>query len=220
MAKKKFKPLKVLVACEYSGVVRDEFIKLGHNAISCDLLPTDVPGPHIQGDVLDVIDSSFDMLIAFPPCTHLTRACGHLWAEKRKAGLQQDAIEFVKKLMLAPIKHIAIENPLGILSQAIRKPDQIIHPYYFGEEKQKATCLWLKNLPPLKPTKIVGRGDFKIYYSKHTGKMKKYPMWQYEVYAKVRKQDRWKVRSTTFKGIAEAMAKQWSTPGYIQGKLF
>lgn len=220
MVTKKFKPLKILVACEYSGVVRDEFIKLGHNAISCDLLPTDVPGPHIQGDVLDVIDSSYDMLIAFPPCTHLTIACGHLWAEKRKAGLQQEAVDFVKKLMLAPIKQIAIENPIGYLSQAIRPPDQIIQPYYFGEPHQKSTCLWLKNLPPLKPTKIVSKGEFKYWVDKKTGKMKKYPLWLYNAYAHTNKKDRWKVRSTTFKGVAVAMAKQWSTPGYIQGKLF
>jgi site-specific DNA-cytosine methylase len=220
MPKVKKKQLKVLVGCEFSGIVRDEFIKLGHKAVSCDLLPSETPGPHLQQDLLEVLHLGWDMLIAFPPCTHLTIACGHLWAEKQKAGLQGEAIDFVKKLMLAPIPMIAIENPLGILSSAIRPPDQIIQPYEFGHEAQKTTCLWLKNLPALKPTKIVMKGDFKYWVDKKTGKQKKYPMWLYNAYAHTKPKDRWKVRSTTFKGIAEAMAKQWTKPGIIQGKLF
>ena len=152
--------MRVLVACEYSGAVRDEFIKLGHDAMSCDLLPTDVPGPHYTGDVFDIINDGWDMMIAFPPCTHLALSGAAWFEEKIKDGRQQEAIDFVKALMSAPIDKIAIENPLGVIPNYIRPYDQIIQPYMFGDAFQKSTCLWLKNLPLLKSTNIVSKGEF------------------------------------------------------------
>jgi len=208
--------MKILIGCEYSGVVRDAFIKKGHEAVSCDILPTSSPGPHIQGNLLDVINDGWDMLIAFPPCTHLSFAGAQHWVQKRKDGRQQQAVEFVKKLMLSPINKIAIENPRGYLFQAIRKPDQIINPWQFGHEAQKTTCLWLKNLPLLTPTKIVSKGDFKYWTDKRTGKLKRQPMWFYQCYGK---KDCDLIRSKTFDGIADAMANQWSKPGIIQTKI-
>ena len=209
--------MRVLVACEYSGAVRDEFIKLGHNAISCDLLPTDVPGPHYTGDVFDIINDGWDMMIAFPPCTHLALSGAAWFEEKIKDGRQQEAIDFVKALMSAPIDKIAIENPLGVIPNYIRPYDQIIQPYMFGDAFQKSTCLWLKNLPLLKPTKIVSKGEFFEWIDKKTGKKKRQPLWFYKALKEGK--DRWKIRSQTFPGIAKAMADQWSKPGLIQGKL-
>jgi site-specific DNA-cytosine methylase len=209
--------MRVLVACEYSGAVRDEFIKLGHDAMSCDLLPTDVPGPHYEGDVFDIINDGWDLMIAFPPCTHLALSGAAWFEQKRKDGRQQEALEFVKALMLAPIDKIAIENPLGIISSNIRPHDQVIQPYEFGDPFQKSTCLWLKNLPKLTPTNIVSKGQFKEWIDKKTGKKKRQPMWFFEA---LNKGDlRWKIRSQTFPGIAKAMADQWSKPGLIQAKL-
>ena len=208
--------MRVLIACEYSGAVRDEFIKLGHDAMSCDLLPTDVPGPHYQGDVFDIINDGWDLMIAFPPCTHLALSGSQWFEEKRKDGRQQEAIEFVKSLMLAPIDKIAIENPMGIIPTFIRPYDQVIQPYEFGDPFQKTTCLWLKNLPKLTPTNIVEKGEFKEFFSKK-GIKKKQPMWYFEALSKG--SDRWKSRSQTFPGIAKAMADQWSKPGLIQAKL-
>jgi hypothetical protein len=209
--------MRVLIACEYSGAVRDEFIKLGHDAMSCDLLPTDVPGPHYTGDVFDIINDVWDLMIAFPPCTHLALS-GAAWFEQKRAdGRQQEGLDFVKKLMLAPIDKIAIENPMGIISSHIRPYDQIIQPYEFGDSFQKSTCLWLKNLPLLTPTNIVSKGEFFEWTDKKTGKKKKQPLWFYEALSKGK--DRWKIRSKTFPGIAKAMAEQWSRPGIIQGKL-
>ena len=209
--------MKVLIACEYSGAVRDEFIKLGHDAMSCDLLPTDVPGPHYEGDVFDIINDGWDIMIAFPPCTHLALS-GAAWFErKRKDGRQAEALDFVKKLMLAPINKIAIENPVGIISSQIRKHDQIIQPYQFGDPYQKSTCLWLKNLPLLVSTNVVQKGGFKEWICKKTGRKKKQPLWYYEAMSKGA--DRWKIRSQTFPGIAKAMAEQWSKPGIIQQKI-
>jgi len=182
--------VKVLVACEYSGRVRDAFIKLGHEAISCDLLPTDSSGPHYQGDVFDLDLSQFDLMIAHPPCTHLAVSGARHFARKRESGEQQDAIDFFMRLANAPVKMIAIENPVCIMSSVWRKPDQIIQPWQFGHGETKATCLWLKGLPKLTPTNIVdGRSD-RIH------KMPPSP-------------DRWKLRSTTYQGIADAMAAQW-----------
>lgn len=182
--------MRVLIACEYSGTVRDAFIKRGHDAISCDLLPTDAPGPHYQGDVFDIINDGFDLMIAHPPCTHLAVSGARHFAEKRKDGRQQEALEFVNKLLNADIPMIALENPISIISSHIRKPDQIIQPWQHGHGETKATCLWLKNLPLIKPTNIVeGRAD-RIH------KMPPSP-------------DRWKLRSTTYKGIAEAFAEHW-----------
>lgn len=183
--------MKVLIACEFSGIVRDAFIKRGHDAISCDLFPTDNPGPHYQGDVFDIINDGWDLMIAHPPCTHLAVSGARHFAEKRKDGRQQAALDFVSKLLSANIQHIALENPISIISSYIRKPDQIIHPWQFGHGEVKATCLWLKNLPKLTPTNIVeGR----------------YP----RVHKMAPSEDRWKLRSITYQGIADAMAEQWS----------
>jgi len=182
--------LKVLVACEYSGRVRDAFTRMGHFAMSCDLLPTEAPGLHYQGDVTDILDQGWDIMIAHPPCTHLAVSGARHFAAKRESGVQQEALEFVRRLLTAPIPKIALENPISIISSEIRKPDQIIQPWQFGHGETKATCLWLKGLPKLTPTNIVeGRAD-RIH------KMPPSP-------------DRWKLRSTTYQGIADAMAAQW-----------
>lgn len=183
--------MRVLVACEYSGRVRDAFRALGHEAISCDLLPTDAPGPHYQGDVFDIINDSWDLMIAHPPCTHLAVSGARHFATKQASGVQQEALEFVRKLLNAPIKHIALENPISIISSKIRKPDQIIQPWMFGHGETKATCLWLKNLPLLTPTNIVEGREARIHKMPPSA-------------------DRWKKRSETYLGIAEAMAQQWS----------
>lgn len=186
--------MRVLVACEFSGVVRDEFAKLGHDAWSCDLLTTDSPGNHIHGNVLDHLDDGWDLMIAHPPCTYLANS-GARWWSKRK--VEQDyAIGFVEALMDTPldnpIQRIAIENPIGILSTKIRKPDQIVQPWMFGHGETKATCLWLKNLPELKPTNIVEGREPKCWKAPDS-------------------KGRWKRRSITYQGIAEAMAAQWGT---------
>ena len=209
--------MKVLIACEYSGVVRDEFIKLGHDAMSCDLLPTDAPGPHYQGDVFDIINEGWDMMIAFPPCTHLALSGAAWFEQKRQDGRQEEGLQFVRDLMNAPIKKIAIENPMGIISTQIKKHDQVIQPYYFGDPFQKSTCLWLKGLQPLKRTNVVHCGEFKEWIDKKTGKKKRQPLWFFEALSKG--DLRWKIRSQTFPGIAKAMAEQWSGPQLIQSKL-
>ena len=180
--------MKILVACEYSGTVRDAFLKLGHNAWSCDLLPTESPGPHSQGDVLNILDDGWDLMIAHPPCTHLA-VSGARWFKDKKVE-QAEALEFVSKLLNAPIPRIALENPISIISSKIRKPNQIIQPWQFGHGETKATCLWLKNLPLLKPTKIVEGREPKVHMMPPS-------------------EDRWKLRSLTYKGIAKAMAQQW-----------
>lgn len=190
--------MKVLVACEYSGVVRDAFRALGHDAMSCDLLPTDVDGPHYQGDVRDILADGFDLMIAHPPCTHLA-VSGARWF-KDKVQEQAESLEFVRLLMDAPIPRIAIENPVSVISSRIRKPDQIIQPWMFGHEATKTTCLWLKNLPQLMPTDVVGKG------ARHVTKSgRSLPDW----YNLPPSPDRWKIRSATFAGIAQAMAQQW-----------
>jgi hypothetical protein len=182
--------MKVLIACEYSGTVRDAFIKLGHDAMSCDLLPTDRPGPHYQGDAFDIIGDGWDLMIAHPPCTHLAVSGARHFAAKRADGRQQEAIAFFMALVNADIPRIAVENPVCIMSSIYRKPDQIIQPWQFGHGETKSTCLWLKNLPLLQPSNIVkGRAD-RIH------KMPPSP-------------ERWKLRSTTYQGIADAMAAQW-----------
>jgi len=190
--------MRVLVACEYSGTVRDAFLRRGHDAWSCDLLPTDAPGPHLHGDVLKILALGWDLMIAHPPCTHLA-VSGARWF-KDKATEQADALAFVEALLAAPIPKIALENPVSIISSRIRKPDQIIQPWQFGHEATKTTCLWLKNLPKLTPTNIVGKGTRDI-----TKSGKSLPSW----YNLPPSADRWKIRSQTFSGIAEAMAQQW-----------
>lgn len=184
--------MRVLVACEYSGKVRDAFIRAGHEAMSCDLLPTESPGPHYQGDVRDVLDYPWDLMIAHPPCTDLAVSGARWFPDKRMAGQQQASVAFVLTLAKADIPAIAIENPVSILSSIWRKPDQIIQPWQFGHGETKATCLWLKNLPPLMPTNVVEGRYNRIW---------KLPP----------SEDRWKLRSETFDGIAEAMATQWGT---------
>lgn len=180
--------MKVLIACEYSGRVRDAFLSLGHDSMSCDLLDTEVPGPHYKGDIRDVLSSSWDLMIAHPPCTHLAVSGARWFKDKQKE--QQDALDFVSFLLNAPINKIALENPISIISSKIRKPDQIIQPWMFGHGETKATCLWLKNLPTLKPSNIVEGREAKVH------KMAPSP-------------DRWKERSRTYEGIAKAMAEQW-----------
>ena len=182
--------MKVLIACEYSGVVRDAFIGGGHEAMSCDLLPTDVPGPHYQGDVRDVIDYPWDLMIAHPPCTDLSVSGARHFAEKRMNGKQQSSASFFMMLAKSDIPKIAIENPICVMSSLFRKPDQVIQPWMFGHGETKATSLWLKNLPKLVPTNIVEGREARIH------KMPPSP-------------DRWKLRSITYQGIADAMAQQW-----------
>ncbi len=184
--------MKILIACEYSGAVRDAFIRLGHDAMSCDLLPTDAPGPHYQGDVRDVLDYPWDLMIAHPPCTDLSVSGARHFAAKRMDGRQQASASFFMMLAKADVPRIAIENPVRIMSSLYRKPDQVIQPWQFGHGETKATCLWLKNLPPLAPTDIVEGREQRIH------KLPPSP-------------DRWKIRSTTFAGIAEAMATQWGS---------
>lgn len=183
--------MRVLVACEFSGTVRDAFRALGHNAWSCDLLPTEVPGPHFECDVRYILANSkpWDLMIAHPPCTHLA-VSGARWF-KDKQQEQADALEFVRALMDAPIPRICIENPVSVISSRIRKPDQTIQPWQFGHGEVKATCPWLKGLPKLQPTNIVEGREARVH------RMPPGP-------------DRWKERSRTFAGIAEAMASQWS----------
>jgi len=180
--------MRVLVACEYSGKVRDAFKARGHDAWSCDLLPTDVEGQHIQGDVLDILDQGWDLMIAHPPCTHLA-VSGARWF-KDKQQEQHEALEFVKALLDAPIDRIALENPISIISSKIRKPDQIIQPWQHGHGETKATCLWLKGLPKLEPTNVVAGRKPRIHMMPPS-------------------KDRWKLRSETYSGIAKAMADQW-----------
>ena len=190
--------MRVLVACELSGVVRDAFIERGHDAVSCDILPTEQPGPHIQGDVLEILDEGWDLMIAHPPCTHLA-VSGARWF-KDKLEEQKEALDFVRVLLDAPIPMIALENPVSVISTQIRKPDQIVQPYWFGDEATKTTCLWLKNLPPLEPTDMVGKGERHI-----TKSGRSLPKW----YNLPPSPDRAKIRSATFVGFAKAMAGQW-----------
>lgn len=183
--------LRVLVACEFSGIVREAFAKRGHDAWSCDLLPSEIPSDHhIQGRIQDVSFDLFDLMIAHPPCTHLA-VSGARWF-KDKQQEQAEALEFVRLLLAAPVPYIALENPVSIISSHIRKPDQIVQPWMFGHGETKATCLWLKNLPKLLPT------------ANHQGRVGR-------VWYESPGPERWKNRSRTYVGIAEAMAAQWGT---------
>jgi len=201
--------MKVLVACEYSGAVRDAFMARGHTAMSCDLLPTDTPGPHYMGDVRDILNEGWDLMVAHPPCTYLCSSGLH-W-NKRVPGRQEmteEALEFVRLLLDAPIPRIALENPIGCISTRIRKYDQAIQPWQFGHDASKSTCLWLKNLPPLTPTQhveprwVVGPKAYLPRWANQTdsGQNRLPPS-----------EDRWKIRSQTYQGIADAMAVQWGS---------
>ncbi len=180
--------MKILVACEFSGIVRDAFAKRGYDAWSCDLLPSERAGQHLQADVLTVLNSGWDMMIAHPPCTYLCISGARWWGNRQLE--QEKALEFVKLLMDAPINRIVLENPIGVISTRIRKPDQIIQPWQFGHGEVKATCLWLKNLPLLKPTNIVNGRKPRVHYEAPGP-------------------ERSKNRSRTLYGIAEAFASQW-----------
>lgn len=181
--------MKVLVACEFSGIVRDAFINRGHDAVSCDLLPTEIPGPHIQGNVLDVIcRGGYDLMIAHPPCTDLSVSGARWFREKRTT--QMTSIGFFMLLASSKIPRICIENPVSIMSRVWRKPDQIVQPWQFGHGETKSTCLWLKGLTKLIPTNIVEGREAKVHLCPPGP-------------------DRWKIRSRTYQGIADAMAEQW-----------
>jgi len=182
--------MKVLIACEYSGAVRDAFRAAGHDAMSCDLLPSDAPGPHYQGDVRDVLDYPWDLMIAHPPCTHLSVSGARHFEVKRMDGRQQAAVSFFMMLAKSDIPRIAIENPVCIMSSLWRRPDQIIQPWQFGHGETKATCLWLKGLHPLIPTNVVDGREPRIHRLPPSA-------------------DRWKIRSETYPGVASAMAQQW-----------
>jgi hypothetical protein len=197
------RPLKILIACENSGVVRNEFTKLGHVAISCDMLPTESFGDHYQGDVRDVLNNNWDLMIAHPPCTYLSSSGMH-WTTRglRDPKLTEDSLDFVRLLMNAPIPKIAIENPVGVISTRIRPADQYINPYEFGDDASKKTGLWLKNLPKLISTKYIAprivNGKKRWSNQCDSGQNKLGPS-----------DTRWKERSKTYIGIAKAMANQW-----------
>jgi len=182
--------MKVLVACEFSGVVRDAFLTRGHDAMSCDLLPTESPGPHYQGDVRDILGDGWDLMIAHPPCTNLAASGARWFPEKVADGRQAGGVEFFMECVNAPVPRVAVENPVGIMSSRYRKPDQIIQPWMFGHGETKATCLWLRGLPRLLPTRVV------------SGRVAR-------VHREPPGPERWRNRSRTFPGIASAMAEQW-----------
>ena len=196
--------MRVLIACEYSGIVRDAFKKKGHDAWSCDILETESPGNHIQDDILKHLDKNWDLMIAHPPCTHLAVSGARWFKEGKKDwSLQTEALDFVRKLLNAPIDKIALENPVSVISTKIRKPNQIIQPFEYGHDVTKKTCLWLKNLPNLKPTKIV-KPDIVLVNGKKMSRM------HYESF-KLPSKERSKVRSKFYTGIAAAMADQWGS---------
>lgn len=203
--------MKILVACEFSGRVREAFKAQGHDAWSCDLLPTEIPGQHIQGDVLEILNKGWDLMIGHPPCTHLAVSGARYFAQKRADGTQQAAIDFFMALVEAPIPRIAVENPVCIMSRLYRKPDQIIQPHQFGHPESKATCLWLKGLPLLIPTNVLPLPESGRWSNQTaSGQNRLTPSL-----------DRWKQRSTTYQGIADAMAHQWSeirTTGAYHGQ--
>jgi len=186
--------MKILIACEFSGVVRRAFRGRGHDAWSCDLMPTEDGDPHhLRCDVITVMNDGWDMMVAFPPCTHLSSSGARWFREKRADGRQATGIAFFMAMVNAPIERIAIENPIGIMSSHYRKPDQIIQPWQYGHGETKATCLWLVGLPPLTPTDVVPGRDNRVHREPPGP-------------------DRWKKRSVTYNGIARAMSLQWSTP--------
>lgn len=212
------KSLRVLVACEFSGVVRDAFRALGYDAVSCDILPTEKPGPHIQDDVLKHLNDGWDLMVSHPPCTYLT-VTGNKWFKPEykerfpdREQKREEAIQFFLQLAKAPIPRIAIENPVGIMSRVYRQPDQYIQPYYFGDPERKTTCLWLKNLPRLKRTKVVKPNLYEYKDGRTDGN------WHVKT-MKLEPLERMKERSRTFQGIADAMAQQWGNYKPIQTEL-
>jgi hypothetical protein len=194
--------MNVLVACEFSGRVRDAFTRAGHCAASCDLLPSDTPGNHYQGDVREVLELGWDLMIAHPPCTYLCSSGIH-WNTRRpeRAQMTDESVGFFMLLANAPIPRIAIENPVGVMSTRYRKPDQIIQPYHFGHPESKKTCLWLNGLPPLMATNslaLPSSGRWANQTASGQNRIGPSP-------------DRWKIRSETYQGIADAMAEQWGS---------
>jgi site-specific DNA-cytosine methylase len=211
---------RILIACEESDEVRGRFEKLGFDAWSCDIQPNrNINAKHYQCDVFEIINDNWDAMIAFPPCTHLAVSGSQWFEQKIKDGRQKEGIDFFLKIAKANIKHIAIENPVGIMSKNYMPPSQIIQPYYFGDKAQKTTCLWLKNLPKLYHNATPNlfddvithteKGEFFEWIDKKTGKIKRQALWGKES-RNLNSQERSKVRSKTFPGIADAMAKQWS----------
>jgi len=199
------KMARILVACEESQAVTKELRFLGHDAFSCDILPCSGGHPewHVQRDVVQLLTEKWDMIIAFPPCTHLATSGARWFKQKQQDGRQQQGIDFFMQFANADCERIAIENPVGIMSTKYRKPDQIIQPWMFGDPFQKSTCLWLKNLPPLTPTEIVDKGEFKEWVDSKTGRTKRQSVWSYKLPGDGHN------RSKTFSGIAKAMATQW-----------
>jgi hypothetical protein len=210
--------IRILVGCEESQAVTKELRKLGHEAFSCDILPCSGGHPewHIKENIIPILKENWDLLIAFPPCTHLATSGARHFEQKIKDGRQQQGIDFFMEMINAPIERIAVENPIGIMSSKFRKPDQIIQPWQFGDKAQKSTCLWLKNLPKLKPTNIVEKGEFFEFTSKK-GEKKRMPLWYYEALQKAKTpEERSTLRSKTFLGIAKAMAEQWSKGKFLK----
>ncbi len=199
--------LRVLVACEFSGTVRDAFIKRGHYAVSGDLLPSDNGGPHFQGDVLDILGWGWDLMVAHPPCTYLS-VSGQRWCSGDSAEAvvrrvkREQAVEFFRKMLEAPVPRIAVENPVSIASSRIRKPDQTFHPHHFGHPSEKRTCLWLKNLPKLRHTNVV-KPEYHV-----SGTGRRWSKWFWDT-SMMPVSIRGHERSKTFQGIADAMAEQW-----------
>lgn len=211
--------MRVLVACEESQAVTIELRKIGIEAYSCDLLPCSGGHPewHLQQDVIPLLECEWDMIIAFPPCTHLAVSGARYFEQKRKDGRQQQGIDFFMKFANCKCKHICIENPIGIMSSIYRKPDQIIQPYMFGDKFTKSTCLWLKNLPNLKPTNIVEKGEFYEWVDKN-GKHKRQAKWFFDALKNAKtNEERSIIRSKTFPGIAKAMATQFVQ--YVEKEL-
>ena len=210
--------MKILVACEESQAITKEFRALGHEAYSCDILPCSGGHPewHLEGDVFGFIDQGWDLMVAHPPCTYLSvSGARHLYNKDGSKNLdryrnQREALDFVQKLMDCDIPRIAIENPVSVISSQIRKPDQIVQPWMFGDSASKTTCLWLKNLPKLVATNVVDKGDFKEWIDKKSGKMKRQATWYYDALINAKSpEERRSLRSKTFKGIAQAIASQW-----------
>jgi len=198
--------MKILIACECSGIVRDAFIAKGHDAVSCDLLPTDRPGPHIQGDVLPLLKQYWDMILAFPTCTYLTYAGTRHWNNPGRAEKREAAVEFFMKCYDANAEKVCVENPVGYMNTIFRKPDQIVHPYFFGTPVQKRTCLWLRNLLPLEYDKTIIEKPKPLYICQGKKCKGKAINWVEGIRGV---KNRSKARSETFPCIANAMAEQW-----------